>query len=165
MIEIHPEQPRDTQAIRRVVEACFPSPAEAGLVESLREAGALAVSLIARHGDRVVGHVAFSPVAVAHGPHGVGLAPLSVMEGFRRQGIGAALTRAGLRACCEAGWGWAVVLGEPAYYQRFGFAAAARFGLTSLYDAGDAFQAMELLPGGLPRDGGLVRYAPAFDSV
>jgi putative acetyltransferase len=57
------------------------------------------------------------------------------------------------------------VLGEPAYYARFGFRPAAEFGLTDEYGGGQAFQAVELAAGGLPAGAGLVRYAPEFAAV
>ena len=73
--------------------------------------------------------------------------------------------RAGLEACRAAGFGWAVVMGEPAYYSRFGFRPAAEFGLSDEYGGGPAFQAVELLAGALPVGGGLVRYAPEFAAL
>ncbi len=73
--------------------------------------------------------------------------------------------RAGLAACRSAGFAWAVVLGSPAYYARFGFRPAAAAGLADEYAGGPAFQCMELTPGGLPIGPGLVRYAPEFGSL
>ncbi|MGP1347151.1 MAG: GNAT family N-acetyltransferase [Phycisphaerales bacterium] len=168
-ITIHHERPEHIDAIRAAITACFPTPGEARLVDALRSAGRLSISMVAIDtAGRVVGHIAFSPVTLAgdeDAPAGVGLAPLSVVESHRRRGLGAALASAGLRACRDAGWGWCVVLGEPGYYARFGFAPAARSGLTSEYDAGDAFQTLELTPGALPAGAGLVRYAPEFSEV
>jgi len=135
------------------------------LVDLLRSAGRLPVSLVAEIGDAVVGHVAFSPVTTASGAVGVGLAPVAVAESHRRRGIAAALVRAGLEACRAAGFGWAVVMGEPAYYSRFGFRPASEFGLSDEYGGGQAFQAIELVPGALPVGAGLVRYAPEFSAV
>jgi putative acetyltransferase len=57
------------------------------------------------------------------------------------------------------------VLGEPEYYGRFGFRAAADFGLSDEYGGGAAFQALKLTPGALPLRAGLVRYAPEFASL
>jgi putative acetyltransferase len=64
--------------------------------------------------------------------------------------------------CEEAGCGFVVVLGDPAYYRRFGFRPARSFGLSDEYGGGDAFQALELREGAIPPGGGVVRYAPEF---
>jgi putative acetyltransferase len=71
----------------------------------------------------------------------------------------------GLEACRIAGFGWVVVMGEPAYYSRFGFRPAAEFGLFDDYGGGPAFQAIELVPEALPVGAGVVRYAPEFAAV
>ena len=165
MVSVHPERPRDVAAIHAVHAASFPTEAEARLVGLLRAAGRLPVSLVAEVGGAVVGHIAFSPVTAASGAAGAGLAPVAVAAPHRRQGIAADLVRAGLEACRTAGFGWAVVMGEPAYYSRFGFRPAAEFGMADEYGGGPAFQAIELVPGALPRGAGLVRYAPEFASV
>jgi len=145
--------------------ASFPTPAEARLVDLLRAAGRLRVSLVAEVGGVIVGHVVFSPVTAASTAAGAGLAPIAVIESHRRRGIGAELVRKGLDACREAGVGWVVVLGEPAYYARFGFRAASEFGLRDDYGGGAAFQAVELVRGALPVGAGLVRYAEEFATL
>jgi putative acetyltransferase len=145
--------------------ASFPSAAEARLVEELRTAGRLAVSLVAVESGAIVGHVAFSPVTVPGVDvvdGGIGLAPLAVAPLFQRRGIGAALVREGLIYAERAGFQFAVVLGEPGYYGRFGFEPASRWGLRDEYGGGAAFQALELRPSTIPMGGGLVRYAPEF---
>lgn len=165
MLIILDERPGDEATIRRVQALAFPSDAEARLVDALRRNGRLAVSLVARRGDEVIGHVAFSPVSVGRIAGGLGLAPLAVVPAYQRQGVGAALVRAGLEACQSLDCGYVVVLGEPAYYGRFGFSPAARWCLRDAYDGGAAFQAIELRPGAIPTGGGLVGYAPEFASV
>lgn len=163
---IRPEQAGDAPAIRRVHESAFPTPAEADLVDALRASGDQWLSLVAVDGWEVVGHVAFSPVTVGgEQASGVGLAPVAVHPDHQRQGLGTRLTTEGLAVCRSAGLGFVVVVGWPAYYARFGFRPASTCGLTSVYDAGDAFQVLELRSGGLPPAGGLVRYAPAFDGL
>jgi putative acetyltransferase len=165
MALVHPERPGDVAAIQAVHAASFPTELEARLVGLLRAAGRLPVSLVAEVGGAVVGHIAFSPVTVASGAAGAGLAPVAVAAPHRRRGIAAELVRMGLEACRTAGFGWAVVMGEPAYYSRFGFRPAAEFGLADEYGGGPAFQAIELLPGALPVGAGVVRYAPEFAAV
>lgn len=165
---IRREQTSDAAAIFAVHARSFPSDAEARLVDLLRAAGSLSVSLVAEVDGHIVGHVAFSPVTVASEQSalkrspGVGLAPVAVVEAFRRRGVAGELIRTGLLACRESGFGWAVVLGDPAYYARFGFRAASEFSLSDEYGGGPAFQAIELTSGALPRNAGLVRYAPEF---
>jgi putative acetyltransferase len=162
MTTVRPERPGDQAAIFAVLAACFPSDAEARLVDLLRAAGRLDVSLVAEVDGAIVGHVAFSPVTTANGAIGTGLAPVGVLAEYRQRGIAAELIRAGLDGCRAARFGWAVVLGEPEYYGRFGFRPAAEFGLSDEYGGGPAFQALELTPGSLPCGTGLVRYAPEF---
>jgi putative acetyltransferase len=163
---IRTEQPGDEGAIHAVHAASFPTECEARLVGRLREAGKLEVSLIAEIHGTVAGHIAFSPVTTEiAGAAGAGLAPVAVIEAYRREGVAAALVRAGLKACRQAGFGWVVVLGEPAYYARFGFRPAAEFGLVDEYGGGPAFQALELIPGALPVGKGRVKYAPEFGGM
>jgi putative acetyltransferase len=153
--------PEDAPAIRLVLEASFPTDAEASLVEALRASGNLVISHVAELEERIIGHVAFSPVTVA-GATGVGLAPLAVLPEHRREGIGGQLVASGLDACERLGAGFVVVLGDPRYYGRFGFRAASEWGLSDEYGGGAAFQAMELRPGAIPSGGGLARYGPEF---
>jgi putative acetyltransferase len=159
---IRAEEPSDVAAIRDVHVAAFPSDSEARLVDALRDAQRSTISLVAELDGRVVGHVAFSPVTAANGASGLGLAPVAVTPQHQKQGVGAALILAGLAAAREMGAPFVVVLGDPAYYGRFGFTAAPAQGLSDEYGGGEAFQAIELRPGGVPRNAGLVRYSPEF---
>jgi len=166
---IRPERPGEGAAIGRVHTAAFPTAAEARLVDALRTGGRLAISLVAEVSDQLVGHVALSPVRIEHDAtagHGIelglGLAPLSVLPSWQRRGVGRRLVEAGLSAARRDGWAWVVVLGDPAYYGRCGFAPASGWRLQDAYGGGDAFQALELIPGGIPAGGGRVAYAPEF---
>lgn len=162
---IRTEQPADVLAIHAVHATSFPTDAEAQLVDLLRAADRLSVSLVAEVNSLLVGHTAFSPVTVVSGEVGAGLAPIAVIESYRKQGIAAELVRAGLQACRETGYGWVVVLGEPGYYARFGFQPATEFGLLDEYGGGVAFQVVELIEDSLPVGDGLVKYAPEFASL
>ena len=164
-VVIRPEKPSDAPRIHAIHVASFQTPAEARLVDLLRAADSLRVSLVAEVGDVIVGHVAFSPVTAASGIEGAGLAPIAVADRYRRRGIGAGLVRTGLDACRKANFGWAIVLGEPAYYSRFGFRAASELGLSDEYRGGPAFQVIELIRGAVPVGAGLVRYAQEFATL
>ncbi len=159
---IRPEKPADVAAIRAIYALAFPSDDEGRLVEALRAANKLAISLVAEDGGQVVGHIAFSPVSVAGGSVGLGLAPLAVTPSHQRQGIGGRLVREGLLAAVRCGVGFVVVLGHPDYYPRFGFARASAVGLDNEYGADEAFMVLELRPRALPADGGLVKYGAEF---
>lgn len=143
----------------------FPGPDEADLVERLRAAGRLTVSLVAEEAGVIVGHVAFSPLRVASALRGSGLAPLAVHAAARRHGVGARLVREGLAAAAASGADFAVVLGDPAYYARFGFEPASARGLHDTFGGGEAFQVLALRAGGVPEGAGEVRYAPEFEGL
>jgi len=159
------EEPGDVAEIHAVHVASFPTDAEARLVSLLRASGRLSLSLLAEVASEVVGHVAFSPVSTATSAVGAGLGPVAVLESHRRRGIAAQLIQIGLAACRSAKVGWVVVLGDPAYYARFGFRPASTFGLSDEFRGGSAFQVVELISGTLPRGAGLVRYAAEFASL
>jgi putative acetyltransferase len=159
---IRPEEASDVAAIYAVHASAFPTDAEARLVDTLRAAGRLSVTLVAEDGGRIVGHVAFSPVSLAGAAAGLGLAPLAVTPDRQRTGIGGRLVRAGLAAAANAGAQFVVLLGHPGYYPRFGFRRAAEVGLGNEYGADEAFMVLELRSGSLPAAGGLVRYGPEF---
>jgi putative acetyltransferase len=162
---IRREASADVPAVRLVEERAFGRPEEAALVDALRAHGQMVLSLVAEVDGRVVGHVAFSPVTIGSRT-GVGLAPLAVLPECQRRGAGAELVRRGLAECRAAGHDFAVVLGEPAYYARFGFEPAARHGARCEFDAPeDAFMILALRPGALAGLGGVARYAPEFGAV
>jgi putative acetyltransferase len=93
---------------------------------------------------------------------GVGLAPLAVCPSHQHKGIGSALVREGLLACRKRGLGFVVVLGEPAYYKRFGFIRADDRGLRNEFGATGEFMLLDFQLGTLALAGGLVKYAPEF---
>jgi putative acetyltransferase len=166
-VTIRRETADDRDAIRLVDEEAFGQRDEADLVDALRQSDAAAVSLVAELGGCIVGHILFSPVEIesaARPPRAAGLGPLAVLPEHQRQGIGSRLTRVGLQVCREEGCRAAVVLGNPAFYTRFGFSPAEGFGLRCTFDApAEAFMAMELVPGSLAECCGLVRFRPEFD--
>ena len=92
------------------------------VVDSLRSAGALTISLVAEEGGKIVGHVAVSPVSISDGSSGwFGLGPISVSPEFQGKGIGSILMRRVMQLLQEQGASCCVLLGDPGYYSRFGF--------------------------------------------
>ncbi|MBS0295769.1 MAG: N-acetyltransferase [Proteobacteria bacterium] len=122
-----PEQPEDHAAIHATTGAAFRSAPysggnEARIVDALRAAGALTLSLVACEGEAVIGHVAFSPVRIGGADLGwFGLGPVSVRPDRQGAGVGSALIREGLDRLRVMGAAGCVVFGEPGYYGRFGF--------------------------------------------
>lgn len=155
-VTIREEREGDEEAIRAITLSAFEympysRQTEAAVVEALRAAGALAVSLVAVGDDGIVGHVAFSRVtidgAAADGWYGVG--PLSVRPDRQRQAIGSALMKAGLARLVALGGRGCVLVGEPGYYRRFGFASPSSLAYPDVQPA--FFQALALagtLPSG-----------------
>ncbi|WP_038364489.1 N-acetyltransferase [Bosea sp. UNC402CLCol] len=163
---IRPEQPADAAAIRALTTEAFAaaphsSGTEAAIIDGLRAAGALTLSLVAVEDDEIVGHVAFSPVTIDGTERGwFGLGPVSVRPGRQRSGVGSELIREGLQRLREIGAGGCVLLGDPGYYGRFGFAADPALvleGVPPEYFMRLAFGA------GVPA--GTVRYHAAFDGA
>jgi len=124
---IRNETESDIEAIAEITKMAFATcpygeHTEQFIINALRAAGALTVSLVAQIGPEVVGHVAFSPVTISDGsPDWYGLGPVSILPQHQRQGIGTALIREGLSLLKARGGKGCVLVGEPAYYQRFGF--------------------------------------------
>ena len=126
-IVIRNETDADASAIAEVTVAAFETleisnHAEQTIIAALRAANALTVSLVAEMAGRVVGHIAFSPVAMSDGSPGwYGLGPVAVLPAYQRQGIGGALIQEGLARLKGLGARGCCLVGHPAYYQRFGF--------------------------------------------
>src|ERR1041384_7412983 len=144
---IRAEEQRDWAAVRAVNVSAFETPAEANLVDALRDQAQPLVSLVAEDDGAIVGHIMFSPVSLVGHPalRIIGLAPMAVAPEQQRKGIGSALVRAGLEHCKQLGFGAVVVLGHPAYSPRFGFFSSARFGIGCEYDVPEeVFMVVEL---------------------
>jgi len=128
-VQIRPESPVDVPAIFAVTEAAFRTAAHSAgteqfIVNALRRAGALTVSLVAELDGSLIGHVAVSPVTVSDGTAGwYGLGPISVLPQHQRSGVGSQLMRAALQALRDGGAAGCMLVGDPAYYRRFGFRA------------------------------------------
>jgi putative acetyltransferase len=166
VVTIRPEQPADYAAVRGVHQAAFPTPVEADLVEKLRAGGKASVALVAVDGERVVGHIVFSPVSFDPPVSVVafGLAPMAVLPGHEKHGVGRRLVQNGLAECHARGACLVVVLGDPPYYQRFGFERASRHGLRNEFGVEEPFMVFMLEAGQHPQPGTMVKYTSEFDS-
>lgn len=158
---IREETSADHAAVRRVVAAAFEQAVEADLVDRLRADGDAAISLVAIADERILGHILFSPLGAPF--RALALAPVAVSPERQGSGIGSALIRSGLDRARAAGWQGVFVLGEPAFYRRFGFDPELAAGFQSPY-AGPYFMALALR-GALPARSGPVDYAPAFAAL
>lgn len=127
-ILLRPETAADIEAIEVITLVAFMHAEhsrhdEQHIIAALRADGALSVSLVAEHDGYVVGHAAASPVDISDGSRGwFGLGPVAVGPGHQRQGLGSRLVEAVLTTLRERGAAGCVVLGEPGFYTRFGFA-------------------------------------------
>jgi len=162
-IIIRPESQSDIEAITAVIQAAFAShplskQTEHFIVRALRAAGALTVSLVAEVDGQVVGHIALSPVTISDGSLGwYGLGPISVAPARQRQGIGTALMREGLARLKALGADGCVLVGDPVYYQRFGFRPHPE-----LRHEGVPPENLLVLPFGEQTPRGVVEFHPGF---
>lgn len=162
---IRQESPADVAAIHAVTEAAFLNAPHADhteqfVVRALREAGALSISLVATQAGVVIGHVAVSPVTISGGVSGwYGLGPISVIPDMQGQGIGTLLMRAALSQLQAMRASGCVLLGDPAYYSRFGFKAESSLSLPDVPP--EYFQALSF---GQPLPSGVVSYHAAFSA-
>lgn len=164
-MHIRPERPADAAAIEQVTIRAFQNAphtdhTEHHIVRALRAAQALTVSLVAESDGQIVGHVAVSPVTISDASaHWFGLGPISVLPEHQGQGMGSALMQAALSALAALPAHGCVLLGEPGYYQRFGFDPVPGLILPGVPT--EYFLAKPL-GGALPQ--GEVSYHPAFNA-
>ena len=124
---IRNEKKSDIEAISEITIAAFRdcpygNHTEQFIINALRAANALAVSLVAEIEGKAVGHIAFSPVTISgHSCDWYGLGPVSVLPDHQKQGIGKSLINEGLRLLRESGAKGCALVGDPKYYERFGF--------------------------------------------
>lgn len=165
-ILIRSETSSDAEGITHLIKSAFAkvefsNQTEHFIVNALRDAGDLTYSFVAVDGERLIGHVAVSPIAASQPVKSwFGLGPISVTPEYQRQGIGSQLVLYALEVLRRSGASGCVVLGDPAYYGRFGFKAYPTFvfpGIPSKY-----FQALKF-KGELPH--GEVAYASAFNAA
>lgn len=164
-IKIRSEKISDIDAIEKVIVAAFLNAphtdyAEHYIVRGLRDSGALSISLVAEMQGQIVGHVAISPVTISDGTaEWFGLGPISVTPNYQGMGIGSKLMLSVLEALKSSAASGCVVLGDPAYYERFGFQPESRLVLPEVPP--EYFQVIQfssVFPSGT------VKYHMAFNS-
>lgn len=169
---VREETPDDVGAIRRINQLAFERDVEAGIVDALREAEAISLSMVACRTDpstgaeEVVGHVLYSPIIIEGAEESysaLGLGPLAVLPEHQRQGIGTFLVEVSLEILRRGGHPAVILFGHPGYYPRFGFVPAEKWGLHVDFECPPGvFQAIELQPGALAGVAGTVRFRPEF---
>lgn len=169
-ITIRAEQSGDEHVIHDLTVAAFATMpysdgSEAPIIAGLRQDGDLTISLVAVEGPDIegpdiVGHIAFSPVRIGAGASGgwYGLGPVSVRPDRQRRGIGRLLIDEGLARLRARGAKGCVLVGDPAYYSRFGFRSDGRLGYADL----PSRYVQWLSFGDEPEAGGLT-FSPAFE--
>ena len=161
---IRPEQSGDENAIHNLTLQAFePMPfsngSEAPIVDQLREGGDLVVSLVAVQDNEIIGHITFSPVTI-NGVNGgwYGLGPVSVRPQFQKQGVGGQLIKEGLSKIKYIGATGCALIGNPSYYERFGFQSDG-----NLKYAEVPLPIVQWLSFGEEKANGILKFASAFE--
>lgn len=158
---LRPETPEEFAALHDFIKTAFSTAAvsdggEQDFTDRLRAGSGYipALALVAEVDGKIAGHILFTRFEV-QGDDGVPVelllvAPLSVALEYRSQGIGSALMREGLRRAVQLGFRAALLVGDPAYYGRFGFRQSTELGIRNADGIPDVYvQALELVPGAL----------------
>ena len=164
---VRPAEDTDAEAIRRIHLSAFPTGLEADLVEQLARDGDLVISLVAERSSEAIGHIALSRMQVegdGRAYRALGLGPVGVVRSMHGSGAGSALIEAAKAIAQATGEELIFLLGEPDYYQRFGFAAKTARAFRSPY-SGPYFTALALQPGFTAPAMGKADYAPAFSAL
>jgi putative acetyltransferase len=165
-VALRPEAADDAIAIRALLEDAFGGNAEAALVERLRATDEMVLGLVAvAPPDVVVGFIAFVrlQIEMVDGSRaGIALAPLAVGKAHQRCGIGSALVREGIARLVAHHEEIVLVLGDPAFYERFGFSVGEASAFASRYQGPHL---MVLAPAATAPGAGKVHYPAAFDDL
>jgi predicted N-acetyltransferase YhbS len=159
MIRILEENAADAAAREALLDAAFGDARFGKTCERLREdrMPAQGLALVAKDGDRVIGTLRFWHIEAGPGRSALLLGPLAVAAGYRSAGIGRQLMRVGLAKAAMLDHDVVLLVGDAAYYGRFGFEPrfTERLWLPGAYEA-ERFLGLELKPGALRGAAGLV---------
>lgn len=157
--EIRPYEESNAGEVRALLEAAFETTAEAELAEALRKDGDAEIELIADADGEAVGYIILSRMSSPE--RALGLGPIAAAEHARKIGVGSSLIESSLALATANDWHLVFLLGDPQYYERFGFSVEAADRFTSPY-AGSFFQVAILDEDEAARTGEAV-YAAAFE--
>ncbi len=167
-MEIRQEQPKDYKAVYHLVQQAFSQAEhrdgnEQDLVEALRKSDAFipALSMVAEEGNRIVGYILFTKATIERQTV-LALAPLAVLPGYQRRGIGLAMMAQGHETAARLGFVASVVLGSPDYYSKAGYQPASRWGIYPPFEVPDENFMALLLRKDASIAGGVVKYAKEF---
>ncbi|WP_412520195.1 GNAT family N-acetyltransferase [Staphylococcus simulans] len=170
-MNIRPEQPNNYIAVEQLVKAAFENvemsdQTEHHLVQRIRQSDAYIpeLSLVAQiNKGEIIGHVLLSKITIGSHTPSLALAPLSVAPEAQGKGIGTELVEAALEAAQEQGYHSVVVLGDPAYYQRFGFLLASDYHIYGPMQEMEPYLMIKPLKATiLDETRGMVHYSKAF---
>lgn len=168
-MEFREEVKKDIESIYRLNCDAFESDAEARLVNLLRDANKLVLSMVAIYDQMVVGHIAFSQMKIQNqqGRKLVGLAPMAVAKSLQKKGIGSTLIRKSEVWLKDKGYDAIFVLGHKDYYPKLGYKPSfSDYGIKSKYEVEDEyFMAKVLSEKGLDGLDGTIYYESEFDSL
>lgn len=165
-LTVRPERDDDRHAVHDVTQRAFAPMSYAGgneqdLINRFRDAGALAASLVAQYDGHVVGQLTLTPATAADSSAGwFAMGPVAVAPEMQGMGIGAALIRAGIDWLHDHAAAGCVLVGNPAYYSRFGFRRAPQ-----LCPPGQPADYFQILPIGTAEPTSVVAFHPLFFSA
>lgn len=169
MLNIIEESPKDLNDIYEINKKAFGEGIEAEIVNALREADELTLSLVAKVDNLIIGHIAFSEVKVQSGEKthkAIGLGPMAILPEYQRKGYGSNLVEYGLKILSERDYEIVVVLGHPDFYPKFGFVPSQNYGIQCEFECPpEAFMVKELKPDALKGVTGKVCYSSKFSEV
>ena len=169
-MKIREEKAEDYDAVREINDKAFGQVEEGRIVDKIREACEEIISLVAVEGEKVVGHIFFSPAEINNKGKtikGMGLAPMAVHPDYQNKGIGSSLVKEGIKRVEETSCPFIIVLGHDKYYPRFGFETASMYGIKPQWDGvpDEAFMIMILDKEIMAGVSGVATYRKEFDEA
>ncbi|MEX1268756.1 MAG: N-acetyltransferase [Balneolaceae bacterium] len=173
-ISIRQEQRKDYDSVFEVIRKAFEDMEmtdhqEQFLVQRLRTSDAFVpeLSLVAEHENEIIGHILLTNVRIKNGWQefpSLALAPVTVLPGYQKQGIGGMLIKHAHKRAKELGFKSVILLGHSDYYPKFGYRKASEFGIQLPFDVPEEFcMALELTEKGLEGVSGLVEFPEEFN--
>jgi len=167
MIKIREENKADVTGIREINVKAFGQSEEADIIDKLRSNCTLFISLIAELDNKIVGYILFTLVTIESENgmiEGTGLAPMAILPGYQKQGIGASLVEEGFKRINQNRCPFVVVLGHSDYYPRFGFEPASKYGVRCEWEVPDeAFMIKIFDKSKLDKITGIAKYRIEFN--